>query len=34
LILCESAAVGGVLERTAAPDYLCPVAATSGQVGG
>jgi hypothetical protein len=34
LIVCESAAFGGVLERTVALDYLCPVAPTSGQVGG
>lgn len=34
LILCESRTFGGVLSRTLAPAYLCPVAATNGQVGG
>jgi hypothetical protein len=34
LILCESRTFSGVMERTLAPDYLCPVAATNGQVGG
>lgn len=34
LILCESRTFGGVLQRTVAPEYLCPVAATNGQVGG
>lgn len=34
LILCESRTFGGVLRRTLAPTYLCPVAATNGQVGG
>jgi len=34
LLLCESRTFGGVLERTLAPEYLCPVAATNGQVGG
>ena len=34
LILCESRTFGGVLTRTLAGDYLCPVAATNGQVGG
>jgi hypothetical protein len=34
LLLCESRTFGGVLDRTVAPDYLCPVAATNGQAGG
>jgi hypothetical protein len=34
LLLCESRTFGGVLKRTLAPEYLCPVAATNGQVGG
>ncbi len=34
LLLCESRTFGGVLRRTIAPEYLCPVAATNGQVGG
>ena len=34
LLLCESRTFGGVLKRTLAPAYLCPVAATNGQVGG
>jgi hypothetical protein len=34
LIICESRTFGGVLERTIAPLYLCPVAPTNGQVGG
>jgi hypothetical protein len=34
LILCESRTFGGVMERTVAGEYLCPVAATNGQVGG
>lgn len=34
LLLCESRTFGGVLERTLAPEYLCRVAATGGQVGG
>ena len=33
-LLCESRTFGGVLKRTIAPAYLCPVAATNGQVGG
>jgi hypothetical protein len=34
LIIYESRTFGGVLQRTIAPDYLCPVTATGGQVGG
>jgi hypothetical protein len=34
LIICESRTFGGVLRRTLAADYLCPVTATNGQVGG
>lgn len=34
LILCESRTFGGVLNRTLAPEYGCPVASTNGQVGG
>jgi hypothetical protein len=34
LIVCESRTFGGVLARTLAPEYLCPVTATNGQVGG
>jgi hypothetical protein len=34
LIICESRTFGGVLARTLAPVYLCPVTATNGQVGG
>jgi hypothetical protein len=34
LIICESRTFGGVLDRTLAPEYLCPVTATNGQVGG
>jgi hypothetical protein len=34
LIVCESRTFGGVLRRTLAPEYLCPVTATNGQVGG
>jgi hypothetical protein len=34
LLLCESRTFGGVMERTVAPEYLCPVAATNGQCGG
>jgi hypothetical protein len=33
LILCESRSLAGVL-RPVAQDYLCPIAATNGQVGG
>jgi hypothetical protein len=33
LILCESRSLAGVL-RNIARDYLCPIAATNGQVGG
>jgi hypothetical protein len=33
LILCESRSLAGVLRHIAA-DYLCPIAATNGQVGG
>jgi hypothetical protein len=33
LILCESRSLAGVLRRIA-QDYLCPIAATNGQVGG
>jgi hypothetical protein len=33
LILCESRSLAGVLRRVA-QDYLCPMAATNGQVGG
>jgi hypothetical protein len=32
LILCESRTFGGVLQRTLAPEYLCPIAATNGMV--
>jgi hypothetical protein len=34
LIVCESRTFGGVLARTIAAEYLCPVTATNGQVGG
>jgi hypothetical protein len=34
LLLCESRTFGGVMDRTLAPEYLCAVAATNGQVGG
>jgi hypothetical protein len=34
LIVCESRTFGGVLRRTLAREYLCPVTATNGQVGG
>jgi hypothetical protein len=34
LIVCESRTFRGVLDRTLAPEYLCPVTATAGQVGG
>jgi hypothetical protein len=34
LLLCESRTFGGVLGRTLAPEFLCPIAATNGQVGG
>jgi hypothetical protein len=34
LIICESRTFSGVLARTLAPEYLCPVTATNGQVGG
>lgn len=34
LILTESRTFGGVLRRTVAAEYLCPVASTNGQVGG
>lgn len=34
LIICESRTFGGVLRRTLAAEYLCPVTATNGQVGG
>jgi hypothetical protein len=34
MIICESRTFGGVLDRTLALDYLCPVAPTNGQVGG
>jgi hypothetical protein len=34
LILCESRTFGGVLNRTLGPEYLCPAAATNGQVQG
>jgi len=34
LIICESRTFGGVLKRTLAGEYLCPVTATNGQVGG
>jgi hypothetical protein len=33
LIICESRTFGGVLARTLASEYLCPVTATNGQVG-
>ena len=33
-LLCESRTFGGVLRRALAAEYLCPVAATNGQVGG
>lgn len=34
VIICESRTFGGVLQRTLAEEYLCPVTATNGQVGG
>jgi hypothetical protein len=34
LIVCESRTFGGVLRRTLAGAYLCPITATNGQVGG
>jgi hypothetical protein len=34
LVLCESRTFGGVMGRTVAAEYLCPVASTNGQVGG
>lgn len=34
LLICESRTFGGVLERTLAREYLCPVTATNGQAGG
>jgi hypothetical protein len=34
LLICESRTFGGVLNRTLAPEYLCPVTATNGQAGG
>ena len=34
LLICESRTFGGVLRRTLAQEYLCPVTATNGQVGG
>jgi hypothetical protein len=34
LIICESRTFGGVLARTIAAEYLCPVTATNGQAGG
>jgi hypothetical protein len=34
LIVCESRTFGGVIERSLAAEYLCPVTATNGQVGG
>lgn len=34
MLLCESRTFGGVMERTLAPEYRCPVAATNGQAGG
>jgi hypothetical protein len=34
IIVCESRTFGGVLRRGIAADYLCPVTATNGQVGG
>jgi hypothetical protein len=34
LLLCESRTFGGVMERGLAQNYLCPVTATNGQVGG
>jgi hypothetical protein len=34
LIICEARATRGVLERTVAAEYLCPVTATGGQSGG
>jgi hypothetical protein len=34
LIICESRTFGRVLDRTLAGEYLCPVTATNGQVGG
>jgi hypothetical protein len=34
LVICESRTFGGVLARTLAGEYLCPVTATNGQVGG
>jgi hypothetical protein len=34
LLICESRTFGGVLARTLAAEYLCPVTATNGQVGG
>ena len=34
LLICESRTFGGVLTRTLASEYLCPVTATNGQAGG
>jgi hypothetical protein len=34
LLICESRTFGGILKRTLAPEYLCPVTATNGQAGG
>jgi hypothetical protein len=34
LLICESRTFGGVLRRGLAAEYLCPVTATNGQVGG
>jgi hypothetical protein len=34
LIICEARATRGVLERTVAAEYLCPITATGGQCGG
>jgi hypothetical protein len=34
LIICASRTFGGVLKRTVAGEYLCPVTHTNGQVGG
>jgi hypothetical protein len=34
LLLCESRTFGGILQRGLAAEYLCPCAATNGQVGG
>src|SRR5262249_20739107 len=34
LIICEARATRGVLERTVAAEYLCPITATGGQSAG